>query len=112
MTRREPVEAYGNLHPVPHTASQAVHRVLADWGLDDSAEVDFSGDLIRFGVRGVCFPLDDMENALTPYATPASQGKIDLIDREAWTLTRLIFDGTRTTRSTVGLNHVLDYAGH
>ena len=38
--------------------------------------------------------------------------KIDLIDMEAWTLTRAAFSGTEITVKTVGLNHVLAYSGH
>lgn len=41
-----------------------------------------------------------------------SSGKIDLIDMEAWTLTRAAFSGTEITVKTVGLNHVLAYSGH
>ena len=53
-----------------------------------------------------------MLDALRPLLCAESSGKIDLIDMEAWTLTRATFSGTEITAKTVGLNHVLAYSGH
>ena len=63
-------------------------------------------------LRGRLLPLDDVLDALRPLLCAESSGKIDLIDMEAWTLTRAAFSGTEITVKTVGLNHVLAYSGH
>ena len=70
------------------------------------------GDIFRISFEGVFFPLDDVLDALRPLLCAESSGKIDLIDMEAWTLTRAAFSGTEITVKTVGLNHVLAYSGH
>ena len=111
MSRRQPVETHGHLYPVDSTARDALRAVLADWALADDAVLEHEGDLLRFSVQGVIFPLDAVEAALSPWLTPASQGKIDVIDREAWTLTRLQIAGTTLTRGTRNLNDVLDHSG-
>ena len=82
-------------------------HLLSGWNLPDCAEL--SGDLLRIDFEGVFFPLDDVLEAVRPFLTPESAGKIDLIDMEQWTLTRTTFAGTAMTTKTVGLNHVLDY---
>ncbi|MEG2140831.1 MAG: hypothetical protein RRY20_08610, partial [Bilophila sp.] len=60
----------------------------------------------------VFFPLEDVLAALTPFASLALSGKIDVIDMEGWTLTRATFTNGDVRVSTVGLNHVLAYSGH
>ena len=45
----------------------------------------------RISFEGVFFPLDDVLDALRPLLCAESSGKIDLIDMEAWTLTRAAF---------------------
>ena len=56
--------------------------------------------------------MENVLDALRPLLCAESSGKIDLIDMEAWTLTRAAFSGTEITVKTVGLNHVLAYSGH
>lgn len=84
--------------------------VLSDWSIPECAELE--GDILCIGFEGAFFPLDDVLDALRPLLCAESSDKIDLIDVEAWTLTRAAFSGTEITVKTVGLNHVLAYSGH
>ena len=81
-------------------------------GNGEDSRVEHHGDLLRLNVQGVAFPLDEAVEILRPFLCPQSEGRLDLIDREAWTLTRVRFSGLDDSRSTVDLNHVLDFAGH
>ena len=74
--------------------------------------VTLEGDLLRVQFQGVEFPLDEVAEALRPYLCPDSEGRIDRIDREAWTLTRARFQGRELAFTSAGLNHILDFAGH
>lgn len=108
--REEPCKTYGHLFPADLHAVEAVNAVCRDWNMPECTELD--GDIFRISFEGVFFPLDDVLEALKPLLLPGSAGKIDLIDMEAWTLTRAAFSGTQVTVKTVGLNHVMAYSGH
>lgn len=108
--RQEPCKAYGHLTPAGEAAVAAVNAVMADWALPPCASLH--GEVLDIAFEGVVFPLDEIAEALAPWLTPASSGKIDLCDMEAWTLTRLSFSGTATRLSTADLNTVLAYSGH
>ena len=108
--REEPCKTYGHLFPADQHIADAVGAVLSDWNIPECTELE--GDIFRISFEGVFFPLDDVLDALRPLLCAESSGKIDLIDMEAWTLTRAAFSGTEITVKTVGLNHVLAYSGH
>ena len=105
--REEPCKTYGHLFPADQHIADAVGAVLSDWNIPECTELE--GDIFRISFEGVFFPLDDVLDALRPLLCAESSGKIDLIDMEAWTLTRAAFSGTEITVKTVGLNHVLAY---
>ena len=106
--REEPCKTYGHLFPADQHIADAVGAVLSDWNIPECTELE--GDIFRISFEGVFFPLDDVLDALRPLLCAESSGKIDLIDMEAWTLTRAAFSGTEITVKTVGLNHVLAYS--
>ena len=108
--REEPCKTYGHLFPADQHIADAVGAVLSDWNIPECTELE--GDIFRISFEGVFVPLDDVLDALRPLLCAESSGKIDLIDMEAWTLTRAAFSGTEITVKTVGLNHVLAYSGH
>lgn len=80
------VKAYGSLHPADEAALSAVSGVLEDWYLPDAVEL--KGDLLRISHEGEYFPAEDVVDALRPFLTEASEGKLDYLDLEAWTLRR------------------------
>lgn len=89
---------------------EAVNAVLADWGLPPCATL--CADVLDVAFEGVSFPLAEVAEALRPWLTGASSGKIDLCDMEKWTLTRASFQGVEIRLTTADLNNVLAYSGH
>lgn len=89
---------------------QAVGDVLRSWSL--AAELSLQDDVLRVDFEGVFFPGEEVRDALLPHLPADAGGKIDVIDREAWTLTRHLFSNGGCNTFAVGLNHVLDYSGH
>jgi len=108
--RREPVKAYGSLAPATQEAREAFEAVCAEWSAP--AQVELAGGLLRFSFEGVFFPGDEAAQALEPFLSADSSGRIDVLDMEAWTLTRFVFTDGKIVRSVRDLNHVLDYSGH
>ena len=111
--RQEPFKAYGNLHPADERVLQALEAVFCSWGL--SVELEFAGSdgaLLRLGFEGVFFPEDEVVNAIRPFLTQKSTGKLDIINVEDWTLTRYTFDAGQLYRGQRDLNQVLEYSGH
>lgn len=108
--RTDPVNVFGHLTPASPAMLEAARAVLTSWQLE--AELSLEGDVLRLAFEGVYFPGEELRDALQPELQRECGGKIDVIDRESWTLTRhLCTNGTWHT-FTVGLNHVLDYSGH
>ncbi|MFR6520004.1 MAG: hypothetical protein ACLUPV_12585 [Bilophila wadsworthia] len=93
--REEPCKTYGHLFPADQHIADAVGAALSDWNIPECTELE--GDIFRISFEGVFFPLDDVLDALRPLLCAESSGKIDLIDMEAWTLTRAAFSGTEIT---------------
>lgn len=91
------VKAYASLHPAGKEALEAVNRVLADWYLEGAASLE--GDLLRISHEGEYFPADEVAEAIRPLLTSASEGRLDFLDLEAWTLRRFFFHhGTVSVR--------------
>ena len=99
--REEPCKTYGHLFPADQHIADAVGAVLSDWNIPECTELE--GDIFRISFEGVFFPLDDVLDALRPLLCAESSGKIDLIDMEAWTLTRAAFSGVILTYVTFSL---------
>lgn len=92
---------------------EAVRIVLRSWGMADDPECEtvLSGSTLHLRFEGVFFPEDEMTAALAPFLCSKSEGKIDVIDREAWRLRRYAVSCGRFLPYDVDLNHVLDYSG-
>lgn len=108
--REKPYKTHGHLFPADQHITNAVGAVLSGWNTPEYTELE--GDIFRINLGGVFFPLDDVLGALRPLLCAENSGKIDLIDMEAWTLTRAALSGMEITVKTVGLSHVLAYSGH
>ena len=79
---------------------------------EDIPLFELDGDLLRVSFEGIWFPVEETLAALRAGLTPASHGKLDVLDLDAWTLTRHVFAGEAVHSSSAPLNHVLDYSGH
>ena len=108
--RTEPCKAYGNVVPASPALRDAVCAVCADWGLADCVELE--GDILRISFEGVFFPQEDVVEAIRPYLTGESSGRLDVFDLEGWRMTRATFAGTEVRLASSGLNDVLAYSGH
>lgn len=100
------VKAYGSLSPASAATLAAVQAALSSWYLCDAAEL--KGDLLRISHEGEYFPADDVMEALHPFITTASEGKLDIIDLEAWTLRRFLFHLGGVSERSASLDHALE----
>ena len=64
--------------------------------------------VLRISWEGVYFPLEEILGALSSN----TEGKLDYLDLEDWTLTRCVPRNGGFHCSKRSLNHVLDYSGH
>lgn len=68
--------------------------------------------MVSIQYEGMFFPIDELFEALRPCMTPETEGHIDYIDMDEWTLTRHSITNGLVTSNTVSLNHVMDHSGH
>ena len=78
----------------------------------ESPWVFLEGDTVRISWEGLYFPLEDVLSALAATLGNGSEGKLDYLDLEEWTLTRYIPETNGFRASKRDLNQVLDYSGH
>lgn len=100
------VKAYGALSPVTEAAYHAAVSVLESWYIPEAAEL--RGDMLCFSYEGDMFPDAELVEALKPYLCNASEGKLDILDLEAWTLHRYFFAQGRLHDHTVTLDKALE----
>lgn len=106
------LKIYGHIWPTDDT----LHRALAAscvGALPQEGPVIFrEGDMSRISFEGIYFPLEDLLETLEQGLQEEHQGKLDVLDMEAWMLTRHIFSTGKIVRSSSPLNNVLDHSGH
>ncbi len=111
------VKIYGNLWPIAAQQADTLQEQLTPC-FPESPHMEFEemlvieGDLLRISYEGIYFPIDEVLLTLTPFLHDGSQGKVDYIDIEAWTLTRHTIQGKSLCSTTVPLNSVLDFSGY
>lgn len=109
------VKVYGHVWPTGTALLEALRPLVqslppGDISPEDALELD--GNLLRISYEGVYFPLDEALDIIASHLGPTSQGKVDYLDMEAWTLQRhRIVEGSLQA-SSASLNAVLDYSGH
>lgn len=115
MSRRPLLKVYGHIYPADEDLRAALAEACADALPDGDSGVpllEFAGDMIRISFEGAYFPVEDVLRAVEPHLTPARKGKLDVLDMEAWRLTRHAFEAGRIVSRSAPLNHVLAYSGH
>ena len=107
------LKVYGNLHPADAADFEALSRASASC-VGEGAEppVTLAGDRLRISFEGLYFPVDEVLEALAALLKPRQQGKLDVLDLDAWRLTRHLFQDGRITSRSAPLNNVLDFSGH
>ncbi|WP_165075076.1 MULTISPECIES: hypothetical protein [unclassified Desulfovibrio] len=107
------LKVYGNLFPAEEADREALAQACAGRvPAGDGEAVLREGDLVRISFEGLYFPVEDVLEAIAARLRPAQQGKLDVLDLEAWRLTRHLFAEGRFTSRTAPLNNVLDFSGH
>lgn len=114
VTRFIPLKIYGYLWPTDATLSAELAPIVAaampqPVGKEDPI-LELDGDLLRIAFEGTHFPHQETLEAISARLMPDSQGKLDILDLEAWTLTRHIFRGTEHTAHSASLNDAMDYS--
>ncbi len=105
------IKVYGHIWPTNSVLAEALISVIPNAEqMDDPIELE--GDLLRISFEGIYFPLDDVMEVIHKFLNEKSQGKLDYIDLEAWTLTRHTINGTQVDTGQRSLNDVMDYSGH
>ncbi len=104
------VKVYGNLFPVPRECYSLCEAVLQAWNLEDIEDILFyEKDMVRFSFEGDFFPCDEIVEVLKSFDNSQTEGKLDCIDVEEWTLTRHFFKKDEEYRvNTASLNHALE----
>ena len=100
------VKAYGSLHPAGQPVLAAVSAVLTDWYIPGAVELE--GDVLRISHEGEYFPVEDVVEALRPLLNESSEGKLDYLDLESWTLRRFFFRCGRVSERAASLDRALE----
>ncbi len=105
------VKIYGHLYPVPEECFKMALDVVNSWHLkDDFGEiVEYTKDMINISYEGDFFPCDEIIEILKSFHNETTQGKLDCINVEKWTLNRHFFElGKEYRQNTASLNHALE----
>ena len=100
------IKAYASLFPASRETLLAVTTVLANWHITSAA--DLAKDMLLIQHEGDFFPADDIITVLRPFLTEKSEGKLDVIDLEHWTLRRVSFEQGNLKDRTASLDHALE----
>lgn len=68
--------------------------------------------LLRISFEGIYFPVEEVLAYIRKNIEPDWTGKLDVLDLEAWTLDRHVFESGAIHHGHAPLNNVLDYSGH
>lgn len=108
------LKVYGHISPADAVLYAALNDACASALVanDDVPLVELVGDLVRLSFEGAYFPVEDVVAVLEAHVRPEQEGKLDVLDLEAWKLIRYTVAQGHLERRSAPLNHVLDYAGH
>ena len=107
------IKVYGHVWPI----SKDVKKKLSPYFIANehmSAEemLEYENDMLRISFEGIYLDIEEVLTILKCYLQATSQGKVDYIDLEAWTLTRSSIKNGLISTSSASLNAVMDYSGH
>lgn len=81
------IKAFGYVAPVPQECLEELQALGRAWYLDESVFALEDGGLHIY-YEGEYFPHEETAAVLAKYLVGQSEGKLDIIDYEAWTLRR------------------------
>lgn len=107
------LKVYGNLAPASKKLATRLTAILAECLPEqEQAPLVLDGDLLKISFEGIYFPLDEVLSLLESSLTGNESGKLDVLDLEAWYLTRYLFQSGKILCLQAPLNNVLAYSGH
>lgn len=105
------MKIYGAFHPAPETVDEALAE-LQGQVIGDADWLDRHNDMLRISYEGIWFPVEEALQILAETLPPKASGKLDVLDLDAWTLTRHLWqDGEFHASPSRDLNSVMDYSG-
>ena len=107
------IKVYAAFHPVERACVEAVRQAGAG-AVSDEAEawLAHENSMLRISFAGLYFPEEEVLDALKKGLSPQAEGKIDVLDIEAWELRRVSFAQGAVTEMRRGLNNILEYSSH
>ncbi len=101
------VKVYGSLYPVPYECFLETENILLAWHIEDA--VFYENEMVRISFEGDYFPCDEVGELFRNYHNEKTEGKLDCIDLEAWTLTRHSYQSLAMYRvNTASLDKALE----
>lgn len=85
------IKAFGYFEPATEACLQELRELCASWYLDEQV-FTLEGNGLHIYHEGEYFPGEEVSAILAKYITENSQGKLDIIDYEAWTLRRYFLE--------------------
>ncbi len=102
------IKVYGHIWPCNKSDFESLKPIMP---FSEQDILFFENDMLRISYEGMYFPLDDVIDVIANLLHPKSQGKLDYIDLEEWTLNRHEIKGKHINSKTISLNQALDYSG-
>lgn len=103
------IKVYGAFEPVNDSIESSLSQLLIV--NDGSSWWRLDGQMVHIEFEGMYFPVDDALDSLRSSFVSATKGKLDVLDIEAWEMTRYIFE-EGTFKSTLrNINDVLAFSG-
>ena len=133
------IKVYAAFYPLPESLCPATleRELLALMAVPQPVDIPVAfreGDMARISFEGVYFPVDEALEIMERHFRQAElaaaggifcqadpemhppllriEGKLDVLDLEAWTLTRYLWKESRLCPASRSLDHVLAYSGH
>ncbi len=107
------LKVYGHVWPVAPEILQALRpHFPASEHMEQEDMLHYENDMLRLAYEGIYLDMEEILPVIQSFLQPQSQGKIDYIDLDLWTLTRHSIQQGLMTVSTASLNSVMDYSGH
>ncbi len=104
------IKVYGHVWPCTSNLMTEL-MPLMPFTDQDIDILSFDKDMLRISYEGMYFPLDEVLQIITQFLVEESQGKIDYIDLEEWSLKRHQIQGKQIILKKGNLNQALDFSG-
>ncbi len=106
------IKVYGHIWPVSEDIVEALRpHFPASEHMDAEEMLEYDKDMLRLAYEGIYLDMEEILPIIQRFLQAESQGKIDYIDVEAWTLTRHSIQQGLMTVSSTSINSVMDYSG-